>query len=268
MSREMEYIKKLNISNNILIVCEETEKETFKKVTERFQIKYVLPYTELTSYGEIQNESLDSVLSTLTDEKFTNEVISKFLTLLKPSGKLVLSKIVNYDNIKFNLSINGFMHIESNEGNLIAEKPKFKAGSSAKINLPKKSTPAVWKLDDNTYDDLIDPDDLLDEDDLKKPDPASLRVCGTTGKRKACKDCSCGLAEELLVEAKEGKVIDTKDAAKSSCGSCYLGDAFRCGTCPYLGMPAFKPGEKNSIRTIILAICQPLRMPRFHISSD
>jgi len=91
-------------------------------------------------------------------------------------------------------------------------------------------------------DDFIDEDSLLTEEDKQKPDPASLKVCGTTGKRKACKDCSCGLADEL---ANENRPAAPK--GKSSCGSCYLGDAFRCAGCPYLGTPAFKPGEKVAL---------------------
>ena len=41
-------------------------------------------------------------------------------------------------------------------------------------------------------------------------------VCGTTGKRKACKDCSCGLAEELEAGQTEKPAVKS---ATSSCGS-------------------------------------------------
>jgi len=98
--------------------------------------------------------------------------------------------------------------------------PNFESGSSQLLsfakkiqekkkqfsdNIPNSSNAsaaeknAIWSLDnlDDEEVDLIDPDTLIDDEDMKKPDAASLRVCGTTGKRKACKDCSCGLAEEL-----------------------------------------------------------------------
>lgn len=45
-----------------------------------------------------------------------------------------------------------------------------------------------------------------------------IAVCGTTGKRKACKDCSCGLAEELASETRPAG----PPAGKSSCGSVSL----------------------------------------------
>ena len=126
-----------------------------------------------------------------------------------------------------------------------ASKPNHEVGASRLLSFAKpKPVADVWTLEDIDDDtvELVDDKTLLSEEDLVKPDPSSLRVCGTTGKRKACKDCSCGLAEELDA----GGPVKKKDFT-SSCGSCYLGDAFRCASCPYLGMPAFNPGDKITL---------------------
>lgn len=141
---------------------------------------------------------------------------------------------------------------------ITGKKPNFEVGSSSQLKLStaKKSSgkPAVdpaaaklWTLSANDMEDesvdLIDSDELLVAEDLKKPDPASLRApsCGEGKKRKACKNCTCGLAEELEKEKSRDQI---SSQPKSACGNCYLGDAFRCASCPYLGTPAFRPGEK------------------------
>lgn len=166
------------------------------------------------------------------------------LQLLKPGGKLFLQTISDASSISTELKLQGFVKPTVSERSVTAEKPNYEVGSSVKLSFAKKTpdVAAVWKIDNDDDVETIDPDELLDDEDKVLPDPESLRVCGTTGKKKACKNCSCGLAEEL--EAEKNKTAVNTANAKSSCGSCYLGDAFRCSTCPYLGMPAFKPGEK------------------------
>jgi len=146
------------------------------------------------------------------------------------------------------LKWNGFTNVTVSETGIMAENDNIEVEPVPLPFMNNKPNSNPWKVVIADDDELIDDDELLNEEDLKKPDPASLKACGTTGKKKACRDCSCGLAEEL---AGANTPKDTS-AAKSSCGSCYLGDVFRCATCPYLGTPAFKPGEKVQLSDAML----------------
>jgi len=216
----------------------------------------------------------------LATVKHDLDLLAKIAKLMAPGGQLTMVQAVQGDTSANSLTstlvlsgltstsspslLTSFPGLEETVTKLgqvqlysyTASKPQHEVGASRLLSFAKPVKPvaaaapvvaaaaSVWTLEDMDDDtvELVDDQTLLAEEDLAKPDPASLRVCGTTGKRKACKDCSCGLSEELSA----GKEPTTKSVT-SSCGSCYLGDAFRCGSCPYLGMPAFKPGEKITL---------------------
>ncbi|KAK4312531.1 hypothetical protein Pmani_016055 [Petrolisthes manimaculis] len=190
------------------------------------------------------------------------DTLGEALRVLKPSGRLT-TRTVDATTTQSNLKMAGFTSVsEPKNANLTDEqkkdltlpvnevtchKPSFEVGSSVQLSFAKapaaQSSNGTWNIDLDDDLELENPDDLLTEEDLTRPDPSSLKVCGTTGQRKACKNCVCGLKEELESEDVQ-KAEENRKNFKSSCGSCYLGDAFRCASCPYLGMPAFKPGEK------------------------
>ena len=128
---------------------------------------------------------------------------------------------------------------------------------------------ALWSLVSPSTPS-IDPEALLTSADRERPATCDTTTSSTARKRKACKGCTCGLADveraeeeaeqaELAkrlkvvlldedgvveVDATNGvdkererlkKAAESATKATSSCGSCYLGDAFRCSSCPFRG---------------------------------
>ncbi|EPS44015.1 hypothetical protein H072_1983 [Dactylellina haptotyla CBS 200.50] len=160
------------------------------------------------------------------------------------------------------------IQISSNESASAGEKAKgIKVYNVGYVDLGDDLDADFGEDDD---DDLIDENTLLGDSDLAMPVQQPPECRPKPGKRRrACKDCTCGLKEKIEAEDKAKR--DAADAAlksatavklekddlaeidftvegkASSCGNCYLGDAFRCDGCPYIGLPAFKPGEQVRI---------------------
>ncbi|KII95816.1 hypothetical protein PLICRDRAFT_129831 [Plicaturopsis crispa FD-325 SS-3] len=225
------------------------------------------------------------------------ELLSQIITGLTPLGTLHLLNIAaSLQSLPSELTLAGFDILSSlPSSTIIAQKPAHFTGAShatknlnstltyapQAIALPRRrknddparaSKKALWALS-SPATPTLDADTLLTPADRARPVPVCEPVnAGAPRRKKACKNCSCGLAELEAEELKNSKVVVLDGAqdgetaevsqgekqrlmeaakaapkATSSCGSCFLGDAFRCASCPYLGLPAFKPGEKVEI---------------------
>lgn len=204
-----------------------------------------------------------------------SKLLRLILPSLKPAGNLIWTTKSHPSTIEAafkesTVLLNVQATPSTNESQLItAIKSSSGTSSSVKINLPQKKNnkASLWSFTSDDHDvELIDDSTLLTEEDLKRPTNSSTtEACNPKKAKKACKNCTCGLRELELTQEDDlpahlkpaGSDVPSKptDPTKlvvggasknftSSCGSCYLGDAFRCSSCPYLGMPAFEPGQE------------------------
>jgi hypothetical protein len=175
-------------------------------------------------------------------EGVTSNFFDNALRSLVPGGSITLTVPTSYKSAKRNLMFAGFVEIasttEGSNSTFTAAKPAVVASSAAAVKLSEDGEASWgWGVDATAPAELIDEAALLTDDVSSAP----TFDCGTgTGPRKACKNCVCGLAQQEQEAAEQNA-----PAPKGGCGSCSLGDAFRCATCPSLGKPAWKEdGDK------------------------
>lgn len=225
--------------------------------------------------------SYASIHVTLTPQDYSTLLadlqpfLGQLFSGLSPLGKLHLLKLpTDIPDIPEQLTIAGFTILDSDlqgrDLRVIAQKPG--STPSEAVPLRRKADPArqsskkaLWSLSSPAT--RIDAEALLTSADRARPIPTCEPPnSGAPRRKKACKNCTCGLAEIEAEEAKSGNVVlldadgavevGAGDAEKerlvaaakaapkatSSCGSCFLGDAFRCASCPYLGVisPIFR----------------------------
>lgn len=179
--------------------------------------------------------------------RFDMELLTKCLGALRPGGT-ILANLAGFTSAEVNqLETVGLFagaldsavrsqSVDAATGTVCVEfactKPSWEIGATTAIESATQ---------------FIDEDALLGE----VPRPVGLGKSDCSSQPKACANCTCGRKElEDKMGAEEAKKALEQGTERSACGNCYLGDAFRCASCPYRGKPAFKPGTKVELSSV------------------
>jgi anamorsin len=183
-----------------------------------------------------------AAISVVLDGDASQDALYEAVARAGPGGSV---RVVAADaGARLRMAMSGLIDVElapDAASDLLGAVPRHAVGASASLMAPPAAS--AWAAAANGVGAetvLVDEDELLARDDVKDGEGAGCAV-DKGGLRKPCKDCSCGLAD---MDGKSVTAPPAEAASKGGCGSCALGDAFRCAGCPYLGLPPFKPGER------------------------
>lgn len=181
-----------------------------------------------------ENVKYSQVIILSKSALISHEKLSEIMTCLEVHGKISVKYQGNVKatDAETEMKLCGLLSISVKEiegGSFEIEgiKPDLSLGTAQRRPVKKTSKDALKAfLTSENNVELVDDVNLLREEDLLKPSAVvgEIETCGPQAKKKACKNCSCGLKE--IEEAESVKVnekapIDTANA-KSSCGSVKL----------------------------------------------
>ena len=190
-----------------------------------------------------------------------DSVLGEIFRTLKSGGKVLIEKNISSreagqildSDVKISGFVNSMVAKDSTTGDrfLLAEKPAWNVGAVAAVKIAPKSVPLKLNASDLTEDDLVDETALFNDSiDVKQLSGCGDDAPAASGKRRACKNCTCGMKEEEEAEGVASAEPVDKLVKASACGNCAKGDAFRCAGCPFLGKPAFEPGQEKVILSL------------------
>jgi len=202
--------------------------------------------------AKLADNSVDTLISfSETPGGHAQEVLFELVRVIKSGGSIIATEplanrtLQHSEQLSASLTLAGFSDIKVTPNDsfieFVATKPNWNFGATQTISIKKKAPvdASVWATTSNS--DLIDEKDLLGAEDFSKPgmqtrvwpvvtQPKSYTQnqvqsdCEITSTKKACKNCSCGRAEQEPAGAAAPKPKLTAEmienpGANSSCGN-------------------------------------------------
>ncbi|KAJ8902858.1 hypothetical protein NDN08_006178 [Rhodosorus marinus] len=205
---------------------------------------------EVKSLGDIVGmrgfDGGDVVVEMVVEPEFSVDFLERVVKSLGSRGVLRIERVEgDRQRLVDKMTLAGFLGVVD-DGVIRARSPAV--DRDVKVSLNRKKVSLSWAAAagdaDGDGDEILDENELLEGEEFARRDKENKKTQAT---RKPCANCTCGRKEEF--EASQPQ----KEDHSSSCGKCHLGDAFRCGSCPYLGLPPFEAGEKVTISSNLMA---------------